>query len=208
MSDLEKSFQVINSVLKDVLAAHNLVAARKYELAMSQLSSANSIEEFQQIGILMRDSWIEFSQSMYVKGFLPKGETEPGPSDAKKLLEYTLKHAGNKYEYLLKMAKQAFDFSVKLQHDRNATQEMTSQCLTETGLYMMLIFDCMLRNKLLSKRPYYKCPKCGGIHLTIEKDWVPDIEGAFEVDKLVCRDCSWFYVEELGGISGTGEFHF
>ena len=195
---LQKCFGSVDSNLINVLTKHNENVARKLELANSQLSVAHSIEEFQQIGILVRDAWIEFTQSIYRADFVPNGENKPGPSDVKRMLEYTLRNVRQSHEYLLKVSKETFDLAIKVQHDRSVTKQMATQCLTVTGLCMALILDSMASSEMVVKRLYYKCPECGSIELETSEEWVPDFEGAFKVGKLVCNYCGWCYVDYAG----------
>jgi len=198
IKDLENCFNIVNSNLLDAVAKYNPVVERKLQLAVSQLSNAHSIEEFQQIGILVRDSWIEFAQSIYREDFLLSGESKPSPSDVNRLLDYTLRNVCGSSGYLLKMSRVANDLALKLQHDRSATKQMAIQCLTATSLCMVLILDSMTRSEMIVKRLYYKCPECGSIELETSEEWVPDFEGAFKVGKLVCNYCGWCYVDYAG----------
>ena len=73
----------IGSLLEE-LEASNSVVGRKLAMAISQLEKASSIEEYQQIGILIRDAWIEFGQSIFETNMLPQDTPAPGNADAKK----------------------------------------------------------------------------------------------------------------------------
>ncbi len=193
------------NILTGYLIEHNATVARQIDMAMDQLITAGSAEEFQQIGIIMRDAWIEFSQSIFRKEFLPTGINDISPADVKRLVEYSLKKVRGNAEYLIKMSKTAFDLCNKLEHDLNATQEVALQCIISSVMCMGLIQKTMINSELLISRPYYRCPNCGSLKLEIREHWEPDIEGAFKVDKLTCIECGWFYIEEMGGMSGVGE---
>lgn len=198
----ENGLKTIIESLGDSIGAHNEIVARKIRLALNQLSMADSIENFQQIGIIIRDSWTEFSQSIYTVDFLPDGVDAPSPTHAMKMTEYVLQATRESSDHLLRISKSAYDLCNKLQHDINATRGMAIQCISMTCLCMSLILDSMARNQLLVKRPYYKCPNCGSLRLETREQWVPDIDSAFKVDKLICTECGWFYIEEMGGMSG------
>lgn len=66
------------------IEAFNAAVSRKLSIAISQLEQAKSIEEYQQIGILVRDTLIEFGQSIYNKNMLVEGMPVPSTTDAKK----------------------------------------------------------------------------------------------------------------------------
>ena len=42
---------------------------------------STSVEEFKQIGVIIRDAWIEYSQSIFHPKFLPEGINEISPAD-------------------------------------------------------------------------------------------------------------------------------
>jgi hypothetical protein len=192
----------IINLFAQYIGEHNPIVARQVSMAIDQSAVADSIEKFKQIGVTMRDSWIEYAQSIFRLEFLPTGVSEPGSTDAKRMIEYSLRRVTGDTEYLRKMVNTAYDLCNKLQHDTNATLEMALMCISSSVLCMGLVQLTMTRNELLTKRPYYKCPNCGSLKLEVREHWEADIDGAFRVDKLVCRDCGWFYIEEMGGMSG------
>lgn len=195
----------IIGLLDEHMSRHNATVSRQISMALDQLIAAESIEQYQEIGIVMRNAWIEFSQSIFRPEFLPDGVSNLSLADAKRLVEYSLKQARGDTGYLLKMSQTAFNLCNKLEHDLNAIPELALQCITSSALCMGLIYQTMSSNDLLTGRPYYKCPKCGSIKLEIRERWEPDMEGAFKVDVLTCADCGWYYIEEMGGMSGVRE---
>jgi len=203
--DLASVWKTVVNVLTKHLIEHNATVARQIDMAMDQLITAGSTEEFQQIGIIMRDAWIEFSQSIFRKEFLPNGVNSISSADAKRLLQYSLDRVKSNTEYLIKMSKTAFDLCNKVEHDLNVTQEMALECIISSVMCMGLVLKTLINNDLLISRPYYRCPNCGSLKLETREHWEPDIEGAFRVDKLTCTECGWFYIEEMGGMSGVGE---
>ena len=80
----------IDNYIKDIKVYHELVA-RKLRLAQRQLRRATTIEEYQQIGILVRDSWIEFTRKLFSLNLLPVDTTPPGTADVKTMLSYIFK---------------------------------------------------------------------------------------------------------------------
>ena len=203
--DLTSVWKITVNILTKHLIEHNATVARQIDIAMDQLITAGSAEEFQQIGIIMRDAWIEFSQSIFRKEFLPTGVNSISSADAKRLVQYSLKKVKSNTEYLIELSKTAFNLCNKVEHDLNATQEMALQCIISSVMCMGLIQKTMINSDLLISRPYYRCPSCGSLKLETKEHWEPDIEGAFKVDKLTCTECGWFYIEEMGGMSGVGE---
>lgn len=184
------------------LATYNTVAANKLSLGVTQFSKAQSVQEYQQIGICVRDSWIEFAQSIFRPEFCPVGQQAPGLADAKKMIEYTLGSLDHKSDYLELSFKSAYDLSNELQHDLNATRQAALWCLSSTILDMLLILNLVVRSEVKARSPYYKCPYCGSINLEVREHWEIEYDCAWKCDKLVCTDCGWYYIEDLGGMTG------
>lgn len=199
---LEHSLLNAMVVLLNELAAYSTVAANRLSLIITQFSKARSVQEYQQVGIGMRDSWIEFAQSIYMSEFCPPGQQAPGRADTKKMIEYTLRSLDDKSGFLVSLAKSTYDLANELQHDLSATRQTALWCLCSTILSMSLILDLVARSDVKVKSPYYKCPNCGSINLENKEHWEVDYEGAWKCEKLVCTDCGWYYIEDLGGITG------
>ena len=183
----------------------NANVGRKLVLALSQLGAANSVEEYQQVGILIRDAWIEFGQSIFRPTMVADGTDKPSPSDAKRLVKYALKYYTTDYQYLVTMASKSFDLANRIQHDVNVISAVAWQLLSGTALWMTLINDVVTRSALYVERPYYKCPNCGSLKLESKTEGMLDFDGPAPVDVLRCIDCEWYYIEALGGMSGIGE---
>ena len=203
MSELPGPWSDIINLFTQYIGEHNPTVARQINMTIDQLVAAHSVEEFKQIGVTMRDSWIEYAQSIFRLEFIPPSVSELSSSDVKRMIEYSLRRVTGDTRYLKKMVNTAYDLTNKLQHDTNATFEMALMCISSSALCMGLLHLTMARDELLVKRPYYKCPNCGSLKLEVREHWEADIDGgAFRVDKLVCTECNWFYIEEMGGMSG------
>lgn len=198
----ERSISTAIVALLSDLATYSKVAGSRLSLATTQLSRAQSVQEYQQVGIAVRDSWIEFAQSIFRPEFCPVGQHAPGPADAKKMIEYTLRSLDHKSGHLVSLSKLAYDLANELQHDINATRQTALQCLYGTVLDMLFILDLVVRSKVMARHPYYRCPHCGSIKLKTKVHWEVEYDGAWKCDKLICADCGWYYIEDLGGMTG------
>lgn len=198
----EHSVSTAMGALLDELATYSTVAANKLSLGVTQFSKAHSVQEYQQIGICVRDSWIEFAQSIFRSEFCPVGQQAPGRADVKKMIEYTLRSLDHKSDYLVSSSKSAYDLANGLQHDLSATRQAALWCLYSTILDMLLILDLAASSEVKVKSPYYKCPYCSSINLEVREHWEVEYDGAWKCDKLVCADCGWYYIEDLGGMTG------
>ena len=185
------------------IGAFNATVSRKLSMAISQLEQAKSIEEYQQIGILTRDILIEFGQSIYSKNMLIEGMTVPSATDAKRMINYALNHYSANHEDLSDFVKTCYSYAVAIQHNPSVRKESVVQAVSMTSLCIALVIEAIAQSTLFEKRPYYKCPNCGSLDLEVKEHVEGDIDGAWKMDKIVCSDCGWFYIEEMGGMSGV-----
>jgi hypothetical protein len=193
---------LVGSLVKQI-EPFNAAVARKLSMAVSQLEEAKSVEEYQQLGILIRDTLIEFGQSIYSKDMLGTGMTAPSNSDAKRLIEYALEYYSVNHEHFGKVLKACFDYANAIEHDSNIRKEHVLQALSITALCIALVIETITQSIVFNKRPYYKCPNCGSLDLEVKEHWEHDIDAAWKMDKIVCCECGWFYIEEMGGMSGV-----
>jgi hypothetical protein len=194
--------EVISNLVQQI-EVFNATVSRKLSMAIAQLKEAKSIESYQQIGILIRDTLIEFGQSIYNKNMLVEGETVPSDTDAKRMIEYTLNYYGVSHEGLSDFVKTCWSYAVAIQHDSNVKKESAVQTLSMTSLCIALIIEAINQSGTYKKRLYYKCPICGSLDLKVEEHWERDIDAAWKMDKIICSNCGWYYIEELGGMSGV-----
>jgi len=97
-----------------------IVGDKLHQACLTVKRNASS-EECQQLGLVLRDAWIEFSQAVRAKiGDIP---VQIGKNDVKAVVE-----ALNLDENLTKKAKKAFDYTNVLQHDRKAGREKAKAC--------------------------------------------------------------------------------
>lgn len=193
---------VISKLLQQI-GAFNAAVARKLSIAIEQLEAAKSVEEYQQIGILARDALIEFGQSIYRENMVSQGATVPSNSDAKRMIKYALDYYVVDQEYLGYFVKTCYDYANAIQHDSSVKRESVVRVLSMTTLCIALVIESVIQSDAYTKRSYYKCPNCGSLELEVREHWEADYDGAFKMDKLVCAECGWFYIEELGGVSGV-----
>ena len=105
-------------LIGEISIKHPIVAP-KLEKAATQLSDAKSVEELQQIGILLRDAWIELVQKLFKPEFIPDGEDQPQSTKVKTMLEYIMAQWKNCQRILLGIAKSLNSLSNEIQHDSN-----------------------------------------------------------------------------------------
>jgi hypothetical protein len=89
-----------------------------------RFATANSVEDFQAVGLLCRDVFISLAEATFVADdHLPEREELPGPADAKRRLGFVVDvvAAGGSNQELRALLKATFDFANKVQHARAAT---------------------------------------------------------------------------------------
>lgn len=178
-------------LLQPLWGKHALVA-RKLSMAIDQLQSASSIEQYQQVGILIRDAWIEFTQKLFGVNFVPRGAEIPSHSDVKKMLEYTVERWPSRPKHLVKLAKTLVDLANEVQHKRTIDAYSAKWCLLATLLALMIALDLDSQCDRLADRRYYRCPNCGSLDLSYKKDREFDYDGPGpEYEVWSCNDCDW-----------------
>jgi len=188
----------IDKYIEDIETSHELVA-RKLRLAQRQLTRATTIEEYQQIGILIRDSWIEFTRKLFSLNMVPDGTTSPGPADVNEMLSYIFKQWPNCSEKLRKQCKILLALSLEIQHRTSIDEISTEWCVINTALVMALLLELDSQANQLASRRYYTCPNCGSLNLSVKKDREVDYDGPGpEYEMWQCEYCDWEHFMYLG----------
>lgn len=186
--DLESFAQPLLKPLWD----NHVLVARKLSMATSQLQSAESIEEYQQVGILVRDAWIEFAQKLFSVDFLPSGAEIPGRAHATKMLEYTIAHWPTAPKQVIGLVKILVALANKVQHDTSIDAYSAKWCILGTLFAMTIMLDLDAQYDKLADRKYYRCPSCGSLNLSYEKDQEVFYDGpGNEYEIWSCEDCDW-----------------
>jgi len=189
----------IDNYIKDIKTSHELVA-RKLRLAQRQLRKATSVEEYQQIGILIRDSWIEFTRKLFSLSLVPAGTTPPGPADVEGMLSYTFKQWPNCSQKLKKQCEILLSLTNEIQHRTSIDEISIEWCVANTALVMALLLELDSQANQLASRRYYRCPICGSLRLSVIKDTEVDpIDGPmYDYEQWECQDCDWEHFLNLG----------
>jgi hypothetical protein len=196
------SLDTISEPLLKYISLRQPLVSRKLNIVIQQLGKAESTEEYQQIGIIIRDIWIETAQSLFKKEFVPEGIEIPAGASAKTarfMLQYTIKHWKSFPDDLHKLAIAAIDLSNKIQHKTNIDQIVVKWCLVASLFSISMLLDLDSTHDNLAYRTYYKCPKCGSIDLSYKRDTEASYDGPGpEFEHWICSDCDWedyIYIE-------------
>jgi len=175
--DIDEAINAINDY-------HPLVA-RKLRLAVRQLKESTEIEEWQQIGILIRDSWIEFAQKLFAEIRVANGPNI-GADDVKAMMRVTIKE-----DETYRLVCAVYDLALKVQHDRSVFNATAKWCTNMTILSMAVVLIASNKKKK-SELTYYKCPLCGSVKLTKVTKGVPDFDGhPVPMTFTECSKCGW-----------------
>jgi hypothetical protein len=189
---MKENIKSIMPLIGEISLKHPIVA-KKLEKAATQLSAAKSVEELQQIGILLRDAWIELAQKLFKTDFVPEGQDQPEPTKVKTMLDYILDQWTNCPKILKGIAKSLHSLSNEIQHDSNVDVFKVTWGLTMTTNAIALILDLDDQHEKLADRRYYKCPQCGSLDLKCIKDTEVDpIDGPiYDYESWQCSACDW-----------------
>ncbi len=191
-SDFKINLESFTQPLLQPLWEKHALVARKLSMATEQLQKAGSIEEYQQVGILVRDAWIEFIQKLFSVNFVPQDAEIPSNSDVKKMIEYTVTHWTSRPQQLIRVSKALIDLANEVHHKRTIDLYSAKWCLLTTLFVMVIMLDLDAQYDNLADRKYYRCPSCGSLNLSCEKgqEVFPEGPGAhYEI--WSCEDCDW-----------------
>jgi hypothetical protein len=107
----------------------NSGVGKKLRLANDKIKNGIQTEDWQETGVLIRDSWIELSQKLCEFNKIDTSSIEKD-----KVMDKLRKL--NLNEKILSLAKSCFDLSSKVHHDRNITQEVAMACV-ESSIFTM-----------------------------------------------------------------------
>jgi len=105
---------------------------KKLRRAIDKIRSSEDRDEWQQIGLLMRDSWILLMQKLCKEKSIDTSNI--GHNDVKAMLG-KLKLE----DEILGLSKSAYALCLKIQHDRNITRTVAQTCIVTTITLMQTI---------------------------------------------------------------------
>lgn len=165
---------------------------RKLRLAVEQIATDAESERHQQIGIVVRDAWIEFVQKLRA-ACEDTDWSGIGTNDVKGML--TKLKLGDEPTSI---AKGSYNLALKIQHDRNVTRNLVKSCIVTAVAAMEVLLDQARRNQGFVSEVYHQCPRCGNPDLAekVEHEWDYD-GGVIPMSYLVCGKCDW-RIQETG----------
>lgn len=179
----------VDGPLRDCIAK----AWRKYEQAGEALNEADEAEDFQAVGMRLRESLISFVRERAGDATVPEGVDPPKRSDFKgwsALLAETVSpgRSGAKIRrYLRAMAHETWDLVAWLTHAAHATRSDAETAFKATANVLATFSLSLLR---ATQGEPVRCASCGSYRVVEEHlrdaDGVP-LDDTF----LLCETCGW-----------------
>jgi len=183
--------------VRGLLASRYPLVDEKVSLAERRLASATNAEDFQQVGLICRDIWIEFARAIYSDDFVPSGQDAPSVDQVNRRIELTLSYFGQfDSRELRQLVKAIFAYTQRLQHNREANPTEATRCLLVTALALgemiLLIEEAAKSIEWFQRYGVYKCQACGSTKLEEDVAVDYDKDGAMSgTPYLFCTNCGW-----------------
>jgi hypothetical protein len=163
-------------------------AWRKFEQAGDALNKADEAEDFQAVGMRLRECLIAFVQETAAEATVPEGAETPKRSDFKGWVELLAQtaapgsHGAQMRSYLRLMARETWDLVAWLTHAANATRADADTALDATGHLLTAFSLALVRQK--HGEPV-RCPACGSYQVAEHYD--SEADATF----ILCDACGW-----------------
>jgi hypothetical protein len=166
-------------------------AWRKYEQAGEALNKADEAEDFQAVGMRLRESLISFAQEMAGDANVPEGADPPKRADFKgwaDLLAQTASPGASGAEirsYLRTISREVWDLVAWLTHAANAKRSDAEMAFSATG-HLLGVFSLALLRATHGEPD--RCPACGSYRIVTEN--VRDEDGSLlDETYRLCEAC-------------------
>ena len=163
-------------------------AWRKFEQAGDALNKADEAEDFQAVGMRLRECLIAFAQETAADASVPQGSAPPKRGDFKgwaKLIAQAAspgRHGAQMRSYLRAVARETWDLVVWLTHAVNATRADADTAVDATGHVLTAFSLTLVRQK---RGEPVRCPTCGSYQVAGHYD--SDQDETF----VLCEVCGW-----------------
>ena len=162
-------------------------AWRKFEQAAEALDVADEAEDFQSIGMRLRECLITFAQDNAEQAMVREGSERPQKSNFKGWAELLAQaaspgpHGKQMRSYLRTMSCEVWDLVAWLTHAANATRT-DAETARDAVSHLMQVFSLALIRQ--ERGAPIRCPMCGSYQVTMDDR---DEEGG--VPFLRCEAC-------------------
>lgn len=151
-------------------------AWRKYQDAVEALGEANDTEDYQAIGVRLREAMIALVADQAAEEWVKDVQSPPQLANVKGWLEVFAKKMTPKRRqraYVRSVWEKAWDLVVHLQHDSSAVDWDAEIAVNSVSHALETFMHMKVRNDRADQNP---CPKCGSHRFQETTDWGPDGE--------------------------------
>jgi hypothetical protein len=168
-------------------------AWRKFEQAAEALNQADEAEDFQAVGMRLRECLISFVQETAAGVPLAESSDPPKRSDFKGWAELLVQTAtpgssgAQMRSFLRTMSRETWDLVNWLTHATNARRPDADTAVDSTGFLLQVFSLALIREQ---RGEPERCPACGSYQVTTDYDRDEDeamTGGMF----LLCEACGW-----------------
>jgi len=146
-------------------------AWRKFEQTAEALEVADEAEDFQAVGMRLRECLITFAQDTSEYATVPEGSEPPQKSNFKGWAELLAQaaapgpHGKQMTSYLRTMARETWDLVAWLTHATNATRSDADTALDAVSHLMQVLSLALIRQE---RGEPTRCPMCGSYQVTMD----------------------------------------
>ena len=146
-------------------------AWRKFEQTAEALEVADEAEDFQAVGMRLRECLITFAQDTSERATVPEGSEPPQKSNFKGWAELLAQaaapgpHGKQMRSYLRTMALETWDLVAWLTHATNATRSDADTALDAVSHLMQVLSLALIRQE---RGEPTRCPTCGSYQVTMD----------------------------------------
>lgn len=151
---------------------------RRWQQAVDALPGTNEAEDFQAIGVRLRECLVSFAAEVSGDELVPEGEEAPKAADvvgwANLLIDALAPGPGAKHwrSYLRKLTRETWDYVNWLTHAKNARFEDAEFGVAAVEHFLACATATFLR---AAKESHRRCSECGSYAMSAER----------------CRECGW-----------------
>lgn len=168
-------------------------AWRKFEQAAKELNEGDEAEDFQAVGMRLRECLISFVQETAGEAAVPEASEPPKRSDFKGWAELLAQaaspssHGTQMRSYLRAMSRETWDLVNWLTHAANAKRSDADTAVDATSHLLQVFSLALIREK---RGEPERCPGCGSYQVTTTYRGKEDEEAGVEAF-LLCEACGW-----------------
>jgi hypothetical protein len=166
---------------------------RKYEQAAEALDKADEAEDFQTVGMRLREALLAFVQEAGTTEMVPSGETPPQRGNFKAWAALIAAHIapGGHHErirgYLRRLADETWELVNWLTHATNAYRYDGIIAIEATSYLLSAYSTAFLRH---TRGVPDRCPDCGSYQLTVDYRGFDEEEREL-LEFNLCEACGW-----------------